>query len=345
MPDRPSTLITAIVDRKSWDRILSNIQNYDCHHTFEYHDISKLPGEVAMLLVYQTELNTIALPVIKRSIVGTDFFDYTSAYGYVGPIFTTTVKKKDFFEFQKALHEFFIQDKVVSVFSRLNPFIEGQTNAISNLGSIEILGKVIYINLNKELKKQRSGYSKITKRYINKAQKSCTIKRSQSSEDIMVFRDLYYENMNRVNAKAFYYFSKEYFNNILKTKDFETEVIYAVLEDTGEIISGAIMMKKNRVIHYHLSGTLTEYMYLNPLRLILDEARIQGTKEAYDFLNLGGGLGGVEDSLFRYKSTFSKEVKEFKIWKYIVNPKVYESLSKENKIIQSNFFPSYRYKV
>jgi lipid II:glycine glycyltransferase (peptidoglycan interpeptide bridge formation enzyme) len=338
-------MVTAIVEKESWDAVLNKIQDYDCHHTFEYHDISKEPGELAMLLVYETRNITIGLPVIKRAVPNTAFFDCTSAYGYVGPIFSTKVEQRDFLGFQKALHEFFIKEKIISVFARLNPFIEGQTNVISNLGTIETLGKIISIDLNKELQKQRSAYSKITKRYINKARKFCIIKRSVSEEDIMVFRDLYYENMSRVNAKEFYYFSREYFLNMVKTKDFETEVIYAVLEATGEIISGAIMMKKNRVIHYHLSGTLTKYMHLNPLRLILDEARIQGTTEAYDFLNLGGGLGGVEDSLFKYKSTFSKEIKEFKIWKYIVNPEVYESLSKHNNVGATGFFPSYRYQV
>lgn len=339
-------MIRPILKKESWDAILSKIEDYDCHHTFEYHDISKQPGEVALLLAYETESITIALPVIKRSIQETDFFDCTSAYGYVGPIFSGKVEEKDFLAFQKYLNDFFIKEKIVSVFARLNPFIEGQLNAISSLGIIETRGQVISIDLNKDLEKQRSAYSKITKRYVNKARKFCIIKRSVSEDDILIFRDLYYENMSRVNAKKFYFFSEEYFLNIVKTKDFETEVIYALLEETGEIISGAIMMKKNRVIHYHLSGTLTKYMHLNPLRLILDEARIQGTMEAYDFLNLGGGLGGTEDSLFRYKSTFSKEVQEFKIWKYIVNPEVYASLSDSNTQVEvTDFFPSYRYQV
>ncbi len=337
-------MIKPILDKPCWDAILAKVGDYDCHHTFEYHTLSSQPDETPILLVYETNSATIALPVIKRSIQGSDFFDCTSAYGYVGPIFSSNVKKKDFVDFQKAVKNFFVAENIVSVFARLNPFIEGQANAISSLGDIETLGKIISIDLNKELQKQRSAYSKITKRYVNKARKYCLIKRSLSEEDIMVFRDLYYENMSRVNAKKSYYFTKEYFLDIIKTKDFESEVIYAILEETGEIISGAIMMKKNRVIHYHLSGTLTKYMYLNPLRLILDEARIQGTLEAYDYLNLGGGLGGSEDSLFQFKSSFSKEVKEFKIWKYIVNPEAYSALSKINNQTEvTNFFPSYRY--
>ena len=338
-------MIEAILKKKFWDEILAQIENYDCHHTFEYHAISKQKDETAILLVYRSNNVVIAMPVIKRAIPGSDYYDCTSAYGYVGPIFNNNVQHKDFLEFQIALKEYFKKEKIVSVFSRLNPFVDNQENAISNLGAIEELGNIIQIDLTKELDKQRAGYSKITKRYINKAKRHCDIRRSFDERDILTFKDIYYENMNRVKAKKSYYFTEEYFLDIIKMKDFETEVIYAELKETGQIISGAIMMKKNTIIHYHVSGTLTKYMHLNPLRLILDEARLQGSKESYNIMNLGGGLGGSEDTLFQFKSTFSKDFKKFKIWKYIVNEKVYHDLTSANNNGNDNYFPSYRYSV
>ncbi|MEP2058219.1 MAG: hypothetical protein ABJJ05_10465, partial [Maribacter litoralis] len=68
------------------------------------------------------------------------------------------------------------------------------------------------------------------------------------------------------------------------------------------------------------------------------------------YLNLGGGRGGSnEDSLFRFKSGFSKEFKNFKLWKYIVNHEVYDKLTTDhlNKFpgVDKNdisFFPKYR---
>lgn len=336
-------MVKAIIDKPTWDAILARVCNYDCYHTFEYHNLSIEVDRIAMLLVYEFNNKIIALPIIKRSIQNSIFFDCTSVYGYAGPIFSIGTKTDDFLYFQKALKEFFIRENIISVFSRLNPFIVGQENVISNFGQIETLGKIVIIDLREELQVQRSAYSKITKRYINRARRHCLIKRSLCKEDIMVFRDIYFGNMNRVGANKSYYFSDEYFLNIINIKDFETEVIYAMLEETGEIISAAIFMKKNRIIQYHLSGTLLEFIHLNPLRLILDEARIQGTLEGYDFLNLGGGLGGSEDSLFQFKSTFSKNIKEFKIWKYIVNPKVYNAVNKQfNQTGETSYFPLYR---
>ncbi len=338
-------MIKPILEKKYWDEVLAKIEDFDCHHTFEYHVISKQEGESFFLLVYQSNEAIIALPLIKRVIQGSNYFDCTSAYGYVGPIFSSEVRTEHFIEFQNQLKTYFKEERIVSVFTRLNPFIANQEKAITNLGDIEVLGNLINIDLTKKPQEQRAAYSKITKRYVNKAKRYCDIKRSHDIDDILTFRDMYYENMDRVQAKKSYYFSEAYFRNIIKMKDFEIEVIYAVLKETGQIISGAIMMKKNRVIHYHLSGTFTEYMYLNPLRLILDEARQQGCIENYDFMNLGGGLGGSADSLFQFKSTFSKDFKKFKIWKYIVDEEVYSDLITSRNNGSKNYFPSYRYKI
>ncbi len=74
------------------------------------------------------------------------------------------------------------------------------------------------------------------------------------------------------------------------------------------------------------------------------------TKENYTYFNLGGGVGSREDSLFQFKSCFSKNYKDFKVWKYIVNQEVYnELIAKKQKREHANlndaclnFFPSYR---
>ena len=48
------------------------------------------------------------------------------------------------------------------------------------------------------------------------------------------------------------------------------------------------------------------FLKLSPIRLLIDEARIQGSLENYKYFNLGGGLGNQIDSLFHFKASFSK---------------------------------------
>lgn len=335
-------MITEVTKREEWNNILSEISDYDCYHTFEYHLISKLAGEVPILIYYRGTSGIIAFPLLKRKIPKSNFYDCTSVYGYAGPIFSSNIKSKDLKNFQNGLKEYCSKNNIISIFSRLNPYINNQEKTLSKLGDILVLGKVVYIDLFKNIDEQRTEYSKTTKRYLNKSRKFCSIKKNFDEKDILIFKDIYYENMNRVNANSYYFFDETYFLKFVRTKEFVSEVIYVILEETKEIIAGAILIKGKDVVHYHLSGTKTKYLPLNPLRLILDEARIgNSTSKNYQFFNLGGGLKNMDDGLFRFKSSFSNSKRVFKIWKYIANKEIYKTLV-DIKETNSDFFPSYR---
>lgn len=338
-------MISEILVKPEWDQILAEIENYDCYHTYEYHAVSRQPDERPVLLVYRSRDSLIALPLLIRPVEGTPYFDATSVYGYSGPIFKSFNDSLDYTHFHNALEGYFVEKKVITVFSRLNPFIENQTSVIQGIGEIEALGDVVNIDLTKDIDLQRQLFSKTTKRYLNKVRKLCYTRKSTAEEDIITFIDLYYENMNRVHAKESYYFDKDYFFKMINSKDFTTEVIFAILKETDEIISGAMIMRTNNIIQYHISGTKNDYLHLTPIRLLLDETRISGTEDNYRYFNLGGGLGGESDSLLYFKASFSKDFKTFNIWKYIVDSEVYEKLISENEKLtdEVHFFPLYRY--
>lgn len=336
---------TIISEKPKWDIALKKVDNYDFYHTYDYHNLSKLENEHAILIEYTEENKKIYLPLIKRKIPNSDFFDATSVYGYAGPIHKNIDSSFDNKKFIEQLNIFLKEEKIVSVFSRLNPFIENQNFSINGIGKIIELGSVVNIDLTKNVDDQRTIFSKTTKRYLNKCRKLCDVKISKEEEDINTFIDLYYENMDRVNAKKEYYFSKKYFFDFINSEDYETDVVFAIDKETKEIISAAMMVKTNKIIQYHISGTKNNYLNLSPIRLLIDEMRLQGTQNNYTYFNLGGGLGNNEDELFRFKSSFSKDFKTFSIWKLIAMPGVYSNLVNKKDISDPNinFFPLYRY--
>jgi len=336
--------LNIITTKKEWKKAINNARCFDFYHTYDYHNLSKLEGETSLLIEYKEEDKIIYLPLIKRKIKGTDYFDAISVYGYAGPIQKNVNETFDNSKFLKALNLFFKNEKIVSVFSRLNPFIEYQETILKNIGLIEELSSVVNIDLTKDIDDQRTIFSKTTKRYINKCRKTFDFRISNTEKDILTFIDLYYENMDRVNAKDTYYFSKDYFLNFINSEDFKTEVLLAIDKESGKIISAAMMVKTKNIIQYHISGTRNDYLNASPIRLLIDEMRLKGTKEGFRYFNLGGGLGNQEDELFRFKSSFSKDFKPFKVWKHIANETVYEKLVQKNNVknIDSNFFPLYR---
>ncbi|GGD10129.1 GNAT family N-acetyltransferase [Hyunsoonleella pacifica] len=333
-----------ISTKKEWKDAIKSVGHYDFYHTYDYHTLSKLEDETPLLIEYTEDNKKIYLPLIKRKIPNTEYFDATSVYGYAGPLQININSAFDNSIFVKKLNEFFEKEKIVSVFSRLNPFIDYQELILKGIGKIEELSNVVNIDLTKNVDEQRTTFSKTTKRYINKCRKTFDFRLSNSKEDILKFIDLYYENMDRVNAEDKYYFSKQYFFDFIKSDDYKTSVLLAIDKEREDIISAAMMVKTNNIIQYHISGTRNEYLNISPIRLLIDEMRLKGTEEGFKYFNLGGGLGNQEDELFRFKASFSKDFKPFKIWKHITNEKTYKELVTKNKTgdLDSSFFPLYR---
>ncbi|MBL4664186.1 MAG: GNAT family N-acetyltransferase, partial [Flavobacteriaceae bacterium] len=136
------------------------------------------------------------------------------------------------------------------------------------------------------------------------------------------------------------YFELNYFKQLLNSPDYNASILIAIKD--GKIAAGAVFTVTQRFMQYHLAGTAASYIYDTPMKLILDEARLKANELQLDFLHLGGGVGGSdEDSLFRFKSGFSKLFSQFRTWQYIVNPSVYQELVNSNGILESDFFPLY----
>jgi len=333
-----------IKEKQSWQEVLNAVEAFDFYHTYDYHQLAKSENEEPILIKYQENGHIIGLPFLLRKVFDTDYYDITSVYGYGGPIHNNSGCTYTSKSFQEELNKFFFEENIIAVFTRLNPFIPFQEYAIEGLGEIITLSKVVNIDLTKSIDEQRTIFSKTTKWQINKTRKQCDIKIGGTSEDIEIFIDLYYENMNRVKAKASYYFDKEYFEKFIGSSDFKTDILFAIHKETKEIISAAMMVKTNNIIQYHISGTRDQYLNLTPIRMLIDEMRILGTNQGYTYFNLGGGLGSSEDSLFNFKASFSKDFKDFKIWKYIVNQEIYDQLVNQFSDSSKNehFFPLYR---
>ena len=343
-------LINIIKNKADWGTLINFSDDSEFYHTYDYHYLSKKDTETPVLIEYAEGDKRIILPLLIRKIEGTEYFDATSVYGYSGP---TTSNIKDKFDnslFRKELQSLFLENNIVSVFSRLNPFVHDQENILKGMGQIASLGKIVCIDLTKDHDQQKAGYHRRLRTYINKARKQCSVRLAKSAGEIEEFIAMYYENMKRVNANDSYFFNKEYFFDLLNTKEFETDVLLAIHNDSQEIIGGAMFIKKNKIVQYHLSGTKEEFLALDAIKLLIDEMRIRASNENYDYLNLGGGVGTKEDSLFYFKSGFSKDHKTFKLWKYIVNEEVYSDLvlkkhQKDFAIVHKScdeYFPSYR---
>ena len=337
-------ILEIITTQDKWNGLLKEIGDFDFYHTFDYHVIEKSKSQTPILLKYTENNIVIGLPLLIRKIRNTKYYDATSVYGYAGPISKGVDVSFDNVLFTKTIVDYFITNNIVSVFSRINPFINYQKNILINCGEIVNQGKIVYIDLSLEEVNQIKKYQKRLRTYINKARKQCFISKAESKDDIKEFMAIYYENMERVNATKHYFFGEDYFKGIMESNDFETEIYLAKDPSSGNTMAGCMFVTMNKIVHYHLSGCKKEYLDVAPVKFLIDNMRIVSTKKELHYFNLGGGLGAYhEDSLFRFKSSFSKDFSEFNLWKLIVNEDIYNHLVEINKVtVETTYFPKYR---
>ena len=343
-----------IKDRANWNSVVECCEQSDFYHTYDYHMLSKNEDEEPILIKYEYGKVLIAIPLLIRKIAGTDYNDATSVYGYCGPITNKNVNSGfDNKDFKQRLNVLLRENRIISVFSRLHPFILNQNLILNGIGKIVSNGDVVNIDITQSLESQRQQYNRRLKSYVNKAKTLYRIEKGKCDKTVDSFIEIYYENMKRVDAKPHYFFKREYFFDFLNSPQINADLMLAIDKETEEIAGGAIFTKTNGIVQYHLSGAKEEYLKINPIKFLIDFVRVQSTEESNQkYFNLGGGLGGSNnDSLFRFKSCFSKDFKDFSLWKYIVdeeeywklvNERIYDKELIKEEYGEPSFFPLYR---
>lgn len=320
-----SYLIVSNDNISLWNSYIERSVHYDFYHTGEYHSL-QTRGE-PFLFVFEQDDVVIMFPLLKRRIEHTGFVDFTSAYGYPGPLSNrefADISDSHAEAFKDAFLRFIAEERCVSVFARLNPFIDHCT-LLERFGGVYGNGKTVYMDLTTTLEEQRARYEKRLRRRIKQLRrKNYRLSESEDPVEISLFRDLYYENMDRVKASESYYFEEDYFLNLLDKSRFKSKLLLVYDEDT--LISGAIVIYSGKIIRNHLSATNFHYLKDSPGKLLTDEISLIGRDLGLQYFHLGGGVAGREDSLFHYKASFSDLYLEDKVWCYIADPVTYDYL-------------------
>lgn len=334
-----------IRDRKDWDDYINRSHAHEGFHTWYYHSLNT-EGE-ALLFVYEEKEIFIALPVIKRKIENSAYFDMTCVYGYAGPISNvrlTDLSNETITQFKAAFKKFMDDESSICIFSRLHPFLN-QHYLLENIGGIKDNGTTLYVDLDMSVEDQRNRYDKRLGRQIRSLRKmEYIIKEANSIQEIEDFAEMYYKNMDRLNASAVYYFDVQHFVNLLNEEYMKNKLV--LIYDGANLMCGAIILISDEIVRNHLSATSPEYLNISPSKLLTDEISLIGRRLGKKIFHLGGGVGGKEDSLFNFKKLFSTLQVKDRIWCYVNNESVYNDLVEKSGVDPNDeikFFPLYRH--
>lgn len=335
--------LVTITEKEAWNQVVNKSLIYDFYHTWYYHSLEST-GE-PFLFIYQEREDFVALPLLRRKIENSRFCDYSSVYGYAGPISNMEFEKIDhqFIDnFKQAFLGFLKEEQNVSVFSRLHPIIN-QQSFLEKFGGICDNGKTVVIDLTLPIEVQRLKYRKAIRQKINQLRrKGYVVKEAQTNDEISEFVRIYNDNMVKVKASSYYHFTEQYFVEMLFSSEFQSKLLLIYNNDV--IAAGAVVTFSNNIMQFHLAATNNDYLYEAPMKLLIDESSVIGKALGMHYLHLGGGVGGKEDSLFEFKSGFSNLYLNFKTWRYIANRPIYNALVQERcpNIDPNSSFPLYR---
>jgi lipid II:glycine glycyltransferase (peptidoglycan interpeptide bridge formation enzyme) len=235
---------------------------------------------------------------------------------------------------------------IVSVFLRLHPLLPLPAKPLKDLGRLVQHGQTVYLNLNNP-EEVDSGICRNHRRDIKKL--------TQNGFQFVVdewshyprFIEIYRATMTRLHADSKYYFEGDYFSRLRQALGDDLHLA-VVVAPSGEIAAGEIFTTTCGIVQNHLAGAADEYQHLAPTKLLTDHMRRWAQERGERLFHMGGGFGGCEDSLFRFKAGFSKLRADFFTYRMILNSEKYQQLAARWHQIgrqggeDDNFFPAYR---
>ena len=337
---------------KNWDSYLESFPEelYDIYFEEKYVKLYETEDNEAVCYIYLEDHNILLFPLLKRNFFydGQIYCDFETAYGYGGPI--CNVNDVEFtLRALNAFKNYCISNNYIAGFVRFHPLL-------NNYIGFPSIGELIFdrhtIAMNLSLTEDEIWMNEIhtqnrstIRKGIKSGLKFIIDKEYKCLND---FIKLYNSTMGKVDADTFFYFPDNYYNSF-KT-DIKNSFLGLVSLDE-KIISGAIFFYSKEYGHYHLSGSDSNYLYACPNNFMLYEAsKIMKSLSVKKF-QLGGGLNSdAQNSLYQFKSKFSKSRYNFYIGKAIFNQEIYDILCKEwseknpeKLILFNNYLLKYKY--
>lgn len=283
-----------------------------------------------------------ALGLVAHDIPGTTASDLVSVYGY--PDRFAVLNKSGAIDTDALLAQFgeaARRQGFIAAYLRLGLAYEtpaplSATNS-SGISAIRVeVGEVVAIDLTQSADDLVAGYRKQL-RYDLRKDHDLSIERSA---DTAAFHNIYIENMRRIGASSGYFFSADYLAALCGLRGVELWLVH----DAEGVAAGGIFLRQGEITYYHLGATADRALAKSPLKLLLHNRITALAMSGPTRLILGGGRGGADDALLRFKRGFSRLTVPVHALRVILDPTTYAHLSSLSVQPPSTtgFFPAYR---
>ena len=318
-------MIIEIVEH--WDEVLDMFlpEERDIYFREEYVRLYETDTEKAVCCMVNDGEQMMLFPFLSRTFdyQGQTLHDFETAYGYGGPIWHLANEKFKAAALQLMVDELKRQNYLAG-FVRFHPLLANYEGFSE--GRIIEDRKTVAVDLSLE-------ESEIWMQEIHTKNRNVIKKGEKEGLTFVVDNDyrylpefirLYDATMDKLDAADFYYFKQQYYEEFVKTIP---NSFLGVVLCVDRVVSAAIFMYEGGYGHYHLSGSDVTALKLSPNNFMLWNAALELKRRGVKVLHLGGGTTSAEDdSLFCFKSRFSKHTYQFCLGKLIFNEQLYQNI-------------------
>lgn len=346
----PETTLLLRHDDPAWD-IWVKRAPHDFYHRSAYHAFAEQMGEgKAFLVVYGSPDRFMAWPYLLCAIDGTRV-DANSVYGYAGPVGVGLDDGAFVHRAWSGIRGVWAEQGLATLFTRFHPmlanqeFCEGLHGAACPAGGELLhLGRSVSIDLAADQDTRRRGYPRVMRQEINAAERAgLVVEEDHRWTHYPEFFELYRLTMQKNRASERHRFTDRYFQGLRPALGDMGHLLIA--RRHGKTAAILLMTVCGEIAQAHLTGVNPDFLALSPLKCLLDQSAEVARRHGANWLHLGAGRGGYEDSLYQFKSRFSPIRHDFTLGRWILDQAMYDALVAERGTQAHHnreYFPAYR---
>ncbi len=299
------------------------------YYSYACHAITAANGDGQPAALFLADENTgrafypFLMKRVPEAVGGNGEIDLETAYGYGGPVFFNLDAELTG-EFNRLMNDWAAENRVIAEFIRFNPFTS--FHATSDPACKVSHNRItVSIDLTQGPEAVLNDCSPARLRNWKKANRLGLNFRRLA--DPAEFAPLYDQTMQRLKARAYYHFSRQYFAALAELPQESCFYAGAFTAD-GRLAAAAIYLLDQTSAHYHLGASDPQLMYTQANAFLMLEFARKLCGSGRQMLHLGGGLSlADDDSLFRFKAGFSAQRHNFFIGRRIHDPQKYALFS------------------
>ena len=292
---------------EAWDDMVAGMDECDVYfHRTLCQAFAEYEGCVTRMVRFRRGESVIVYPFFLRRIASlpflhspeywNDYSDIVSPYGYGGPMVNVVEDDEQergwvWSEFLIAFHAYCLDQKIVSEFARLHPFLQNHRHLkVSN--GLERRGSVITLDLSQSDEELWQGFTKENRKKIRRAQANgLRVEEANTPADVHLFAQLYHHNMQRLQARDWYLFPEAWLKE-LHARFSEHLTLFFVYEG-DRVVAGASVFHMNGLVNNFLSARAEDCGQFAPNNLLFYEIIRWIKRRGYRWYNMGADTGST----------------------------------------------------